>query len=92
MLTPSSSPTAHPLHRRRNPLLLLPRRHHERLLRQHARAAQRDHEPDAEDGRTDGGGMESLGRVFRRGVGSLRLRVVILRLKSRAVNGIVERC
>lgn len=69
----------HPLHRRRDPLLLLPRRHHERQLRQHAAAVAGHDESHVKDGGEDGRGVEGVGAVFFGGVGCFCVCVVVLR-------------
>jgi len=69
---------AHHLHRRRDPQLFLPSRHHERRLRQHARAAEGDDDADVADGGEDGGGVEGVGGVFCGGLDAVCVCVVVL--------------
>ncbi len=70
--------TDHSFHRRRNPLLVLPRRIHERLLRQHARAVAGDDEPHVADGGEDGSRVEGLGGVYSGGLVAFCLCLAIL--------------
>lgn len=77
---PAHQPTTdHRLHRRRNPLLVLPRGHHERLFRRHARPVAGDDEPHVADGGEDGGRVAGLAGVFRGGVGGFCVCLVVLR-------------